>query len=143
MKQFLNISIALASAVVVGGAMTLVGSKYTLGHFEPEVPQTQEQTWQPAPGIPDTSTQLVTEFTITVVETDPKMIMQICGGPDILACAYSTGNACIIWVPSIREDGRSPSLSATGFGVLKDMAVWGHELAHCVGVDIHGTREGR
>lgn len=90
-------------------------------------------------------TSKVTSTYVSIVwnETDPASVREACGGQDVLGCSYRQGSQCVVFVTEIPKNGRSPYLSDTGFAVLNAAAVWGHELAHCVGVDIHGDGKGR
>lgn len=91
------------------------------------------------------TTSKVTSTFVSIVwnETDAESVRQACGGQDVLGCAYVQGSQCVVFVTEIPKKGRSPYMTETSKGVLDAAAVWGHELAHCVGVDIHGDGKGR
>lgn len=102
--------------------------------------------WSPQPAtvvFVDTTVVTSTQVTLIWNETTPEVVEAQCGGEGVLGCAQRIGDTCFVFVAPIPDEGRSPSLAGTSYQVLTAVAVWGHELAHCVGVDIHGDGHGR
>jgi hypothetical protein len=93
------------------------------------------QTQQPSVEVTEGITK-----TIHVAVLPPDQVAHGCGG-SALGCTWTFGSQCILFLPPIPEQGRSPSLAGTGWYVAESLVIWGHELAHCVGVDIHGEGE--
>lgn len=79
---------------------------------------------------------------VTVVVLPPEQVAEECG-EGALGCAYylAAQEACLLILPPIPEDGRAPSLAGTSYGVAEVLIIWGHELAHCLAINIHGDSE--